>query len=139
MRVLAAIASAASGMRAAKLRLEASTGNVASMRSSGVLPSSSTASARAPQAYQPVRIEQTSARGSGGGAVATVRVSAPAWRPAYAPDPGFADTNGMVAEPNVDLMGEALEQATAEANFLANLQVFEAAQAMVRSLYELAD
>ncbi len=137
--MFAAIASAASGMRAATLRLEASASNVASMRSSGVLPSSSTASADAPQAYQPVRIEQTSVGGSGGGAVATVRVAAPAWRAAYAPDAGFADANGMVAEPNVDLMGEALEQAAAEASFLANLQVFEAAQAMVRSLYELAD
>jgi flagellar basal-body rod protein FlgC len=137
MRMLAAIASAASGMRAATLRLEASASNVASMRSSGVLPSSSTASAGAPQAYEPVRIEQTSA--GGGGTVAMVRVAAPAWRAAYAPDAGFADPNGMVAEPNVDLMGEALEQATAEASFLASLRVFEAAQAMVRSLYELAD
>ena len=137
MRMLAAIASAASGMRAATLRLEASASNVASMRSSGVLPSSSTASAGAPQAYQSVRIEQTSA--GGGGTVAKVRVATPAWRAAYSPDAGFADANGMVAEPNVDLMGEALEQATAEASFLANLQVFEAAQAMVRSLYELAD
>ena len=135
--MLAAIASAASGMRAATLRLEASASNVASMRSSGVLPSSSTASAGVPQAYQPVRIEQTSA--GGGGTVAKVRVAAPAWRAAYAPDARFADANGMVAEPNVDLMGETLEQATAEASFLANLQVFEAAQAMVRSLYELAD
>ena len=71
--------------------------------------------------------------------MATVRVAAPAWRAAYAPDAGFADANGMVAGPNVDLMAEALEQAAAEASFLANLQVFEAAQAMVRNLYELAD
>lgn len=139
--MLAAIASAISGMRAATLRLEASASNIANMGSEGALPSSSTAPAGAPRAYQPVRVEQTSVPGfgAGGGTVATVRNASPAWLAAYDPDASFADANGMVAAPNVDLIGETLEQVAAEASFMANIKVLEAAQGMVKRLYELAD
>jgi flagellar basal-body rod protein FlgC len=134
--MLAAIATAVSGLRAATLRLEASAGNVANIGSRGALPPG------APQAYQPVRVEQTSMTrpgGAGGGTMAAVRNVSPAWRAAYDPGAGFADASGMVAEPNVDLIGETLEQATAKAAFMANLRTLQTAQDMVRRLYELTD
>ena len=76
---------------------------------------------------------------AGGGTRATVRNVSPAWRAAYDPDAGFTDASGMVAEPSVDLVDEALEQATAEAAFLANLRTLQTAQDMVKRLYQLAD
>jgi flagellar basal-body rod protein FlgC len=128
-----AIATAVSGMRAAARRLEASASNVANLGTRGALPPPDAG----PAAYQPVRVEQVAA--AGGGALASVRVVSPAWRVAYDPEASLADADGLVAEPNVDLAGEALEQAVAEAAFRANLSTLRTVQDMVRRLYELAD
>jgi flagellar basal-body rod protein FlgC len=129
--MLAAIATAVSGMFAATRRLEASTNNIANMSSRGALASRG----MGPAAYQPVGVEQTAI--TGGGTLATVRIVSPAWLVAYDPEASFADDDGMIAEPNVDLVGEALEQATAETQFRASAKALQAAQDMVRVLYEL--
>jgi flagellar basal body rod protein FlgC len=68
-----------------------------------------------------------------------VRTTAPAWRAAYQPDAGFADAGGLVAEPSVDPIGETLEQTIAEASFIASLKAFQAAQDMVKRLFDLTD
>jgi len=130
--MLAAIATAASGMRAAQLRLAASAANVANLGSRGAPPGST-----GPAAYQPVRVEQAAVES--GGTLASVRIVSPAWRVAYDPHASFADAAGMVAEPNVDLVGEALEQTTAELSFLANLRTLQTAQDMVKRLFDLTD
>jgi len=129
--MLAAIATAVCGLRAATLRREASASDVANIGSRGALPPG------APQAYQPVGVEQAGM--ASGGTLATVRDVSPAWRIAYDASASFADAAGIVAEPNVDLVGEALEQETAQVAFLANLRTLQAAQDMVRRLYELVD
>lgn len=123
--MIAAISAATYGMNAAVRRLEASAANVANARSSST-------------AYQPVRVEQV-APISFGGPVAAVRAVSPVWRAAYDPAATFSDDDGMVAEPNVDLAGEAVEQATAEIAFRANPKTFETMQDMVKRLFELAD
>jgi flagellar basal body rod protein FlgC len=138
--MLAVFASAASGMRAATLRLEASASYVANADSRGAWTSRSAASSA--RAYQPVRVEQTSLAGpggAGGGTAAMVRATAPVWRAAYQPDAGFADAGGLVAEPGIDPIGETLEQTIAEASFIASLKTFHAAQNMIKRLFDLTD
>lgn len=136
--MLPAISSAVSGMRAATLRLEASARNVANVSSRGALPS---AGAAGPQVYLLVRVDQTSLAGpgAGGGTKAAVRNVSPAWMAAYDPDASFADADGMVAAPNVDLMSETLEQVSAEISFMANVKTLQATQEMVKRLFELTD
>lgn len=131
--MIAAIAAATSGMNAAVRRLEASAANVANMPTTGALPSRGSG----PAAYQPVGVEQAAV--AGGGTLASVRNVSPLWRVAYDPDATFADADGMVAEPDVDLVAEALEQKMAETAFLANLKTLETVQDMVERLFELTD
>lgn len=129
--MIAAISAATYGMNAAARRLEGSAANVANARTTGALQGVSAA-------YRPVRVEQVTAI-TGGGPVAAVRAVSPVWRAAYEPGAAFADADGMVAEPNVDLAGEVIEQATAEIAFRANAKTFETMQDMVKRLFELAD
>jgi flagellar basal-body rod protein FlgC len=134
-----AISSALLGMRAATLRLQTSARNVANVNSQGTLPSTGSNS---PQVYLLVAVDQVSLAGpggTGGGTSASVRTPAPTWMAAYQPNAGFADSKGLVADPNIDLVAEALEQATARASFMANAKTLEVTQDMVKRLFELTD
>jgi flagellar basal-body rod protein FlgC len=125
-----------SGMDAAARRLEASASNIANINARGSLPSRETP-AGVPQPYQPVRVEQASA--GGGGTIASMRSVTPAYLAVYDPGASFADGNGMVAAPNVDLIQEMLTQVEASAAFTLNVRTVEAANAMVKTLYDLAE
>lgn len=86
-----------------------------------------------PAAYSALRVNQTDA--AGGGTSATVATITPAT--VYEPTAPFADDNGMVAAPNVDLANELLQLLVARYTFAANAQVIRADAQMSASLLNI--
>lgn len=111
-----AMSIAASGMMAAQAGLAASASNIANM-----------------QAESPVPAAGTSMTGGGVQAAAS---TAPRPVLAYDPSAPFANLQGMVATPNVDLAAEAVNQITASIAFKANLAAFKAAESNYKALIE---
>jgi flagellar hook protein FlgE len=59
-------------------------------------------------------------------------------RPTYDPGSPFADADGQVAYPNVDLTEEAIQQLVARYTFAANARVVTAYDQMVKSLVDIS-
>jgi flagellar basal-body rod protein FlgC len=121
----AIVTNALSGLEAARRRLEVSAANVANAESDGVLAGSAGAP-DAPQPYTPLRVEQLPLL-SGGTLATTVPVD-PRLVRRYAPNSPAANAGGMVASPNVDCAGEAVNQLAATQAYKANLRVLKVAQ-----------
>jgi flagellar basal-body rod protein FlgC len=120
---------ALSGMNAAARRLEVSASNVANVMSTGALPNADgTVPAGAPRAYAPIELVQTAS--AGGGTRTTITTATPATIAAFDPQAAFANQNGLVAAPNVDLSQEMLGQMIASYSFAANATVMKAADRM---------
>ncbi|MFM2042510.1 MAG: flagellar basal-body rod protein FlgC [Pseudomonadota bacterium] len=144
---------ALSGAQAAQTRLSVSASNVANLRSTGVLPDARGPNALgpnavgpnaqgpvpdgAPRAYEALRTSQTAIAGPGGqglGTLATARPANPAIVAEAAPDSPFANGDGLIAAPNVDLVGERVEQIAAGAAYKAALAVIRTQSEMEREL-----
>jgi flagellar basal-body rod protein FlgC len=125
---------ALSGLSAASLRLQVSAGNVANALSSGPLPGSA-ASGSYPAAYTPQRVDQVAL--ANGGTSARVSSVSPAFVPTYDPSAPYADSHGLVAQPNVDLASEIVQQLTAQISFAANAQLVKADHKMTASLLDV--
>lgn len=127
---------ALSGMNAAARRLEVSASNVANAASTGALPNADgTLPAGAPSAYAPLEVVQTAnADGSTQTSVTTVKPSTIAVSDPQAP---FANQNGLVAAPNVDLSRELVSQMMASYSFAANAKVMAADNRMTRTLLDI--
>jgi flagellar basal-body rod protein FlgC len=123
------IATALSGLDAARKRLEVSAANVANVDSDGALPEAS-GDGEAPQPYTPLRVSQQPL--ITGGTVATTQPVEPALIRRYAPNASYADRRGTVASPNVDLVGEGINQLTASRAYEANAQVLRVGLALER-------
>ena len=124
---------ALSGMLAESTRLNVAASNIANARTTGALDPA----AGAATAYQPLDVEQSAT--AGGGTVAIVRPLIPASMAAYEPSASFADQDGFVASPNVDLLGEVTSMMEASLGLRASLAVYETASDMLRALYDLGD
>jgi flagellar basal-body rod protein FlgC len=127
---------ALSGMNAAATRLEVSARNVANSRSDGPMPTASAAvQATYPSAYAPLRVDQVET--AGGGTVANVSRDSPSYVPTYDPSAPYADAEGMVAAPNVDLANEAIQQLIASVTYAANAKLVQTYQKMTSSLLDI--
>ena len=126
---------ARSGMAAASLRLNVSASNVANAMTDGPLPTATSSNSGAPAAYAALRVDQVEL--SGGGTAAKVGTVSPAYTPSYDPDAPYADANGMVAAPNVDLTSEIVQQIVARYEFAANAKVMRAADEMTKILLDV--
>jgi hypothetical protein len=129
--MLSAISSSISGTRMATLRLERSARDIANPNSKGTLP---LGGAIAPPVYLLVRADQIAPAAPAGvpsGTMPPVRNASPTWMATY--DQSSASAGGS------SLAGEMLELIGAEHSFIANAKALEAAQVMVKRLYELAD
>jgi len=127
---------AISGMQAATTRLQVSANNVANALSAGVLPDQQgnfPDGALVP--YTPQRVDQVEL--SGGGTQAIVSNVSPSYVPTYDPGSPFANANGQVAYPNVDLTEEAIQQLVARYAFAANARVVTSYDQMVKSLLDI--
>ncbi|MGY8636140.1 flagellar basal body protein [Bradyrhizobium sp. 14AA] len=130
---------ATSGLSAASLRVSVAASNIANVSTTGPLPASGGSSTSAgagssgiaptfPAAYVPLRVDQVS-QSSGstpGGTIATVSTLSPSFTAQYDPGAPFANQDGLVAAPNVDLVGEFVELETAKYSFIANAKVIQA-------------
>lgn len=130
--MIGAISNALSGLMAASKRAEASAGNIANLSTTGSVDSSS-----ATQPYAAVTTTQTAQEG-GGVSAAIVPKSVPIVN-VYAPDSPFANKDGVVGAPNVDLAEEAVNLKLAEIAYKANVSTLNAAQEMTDALLSTFD
>ena len=141
---------ATSGLSAASLRVNVAASNNANANTTGPLPAtggSSTSAAAGspgiaptfPAAYVPLRVDQVSqSSGSApGGTVATVSTVSPSYTAQSDPSAPFANQDGLVAAPNVDLANEFVQLATAKYSFIANAKVIQAYAETTDSLLDI--
>jgi flagellar basal-body rod protein FlgC len=127
---------AVSGMTAASRRLDVVARNVANMTTNGPLPSAGPDIVAAyPAAYVPKRVDQVET--PGGGTRAIVRDVSPAYVALPDPDAPYADADGLVAAPNTDFVGNAVELLIARYTFAANAQVVRSYSQMMKSLLDI--
>ncbi len=158
---MSAIDTAASGLYAATQQLNVAASNLANSQTTGALsagvsalgssglgasaasaasaPSPTGATVARPLAYQPLQLVQysnadvASGGASGGGVSTTVEPTSPAAYAAYSPSSSYANANGQVAAPAIDLPAQIANQASALIQFQANLKVIEAGDQMQKS------
>lgn len=122
---------AASGMAAAMTSLAATASNVANAQTTGPVPDG----ARPPEAvYQPAAVIETSL--SDGGVSATV-IRSSSFSLSYQPASPYANAQGMVASPNIDLATQMVNQVTASLAFKANAKVFQIAARNQKTLLDM--
>ena len=123
-------------MAAASRRFTVSASNVANAMSDGPLPSAD-AGVRAnyPAAYIPKRVDQIET--AGGGTEAVVNSVSPSIVRTYDPSAPYADSNGMVASPNVNFANEVVQQLIARYTFAMNAAVARSYEQMMKSLLDI--
>jgi flagellar basal-body rod protein FlgC len=127
---------AASGLAAASRRLEVSASNIANMSDTGPLPGANVPNAASfPPAYAPQRVDQVEV--AGGGTATTVTTLSPSYVTSYDPGAPYADKNGLVAAPNVDLGNEIVQQITARYAFALNARVIQVEAEMMKALLDI--
>jgi flagellar basal-body rod protein FlgC len=127
---------AQSGMSAAARRLEVSASNIANITSTGALPvADGSVPAGGPRAYAPLELVQTES--AGGGTQTTVRTITPPTTAVSDPQAPFANQNGLVAAPNVDLSQELIGQMIASYSFAANAKVMTAIDRMAKTVLNI--
>jgi flagellar basal-body rod protein FlgC len=85
--------------------------------------------------YQATKVQQTQT--PDGGVSASLAATRPSYLLAYDPGSSFANVQGLVAQPNVDVATELVTMMQARAAFGASLAAFKAADGMTRSLFDL--
>ncbi|MDR3470156.1 MAG: flagellar basal body rod C-terminal domain-containing protein [Devosia sp.] len=128
---------ALSGLQAATIRLDAAAFNIANVETSGGIPR--TAAAVTAQIYQPVVVTLSEAAQSGGqpsGVVA--QASGGGYSAALDPDAPFANPQGLVAVPDVDLATAMNDVANARLQFEMAARLVTAADEMGRSTIDMS-
>ena len=136
---------ATSGLSAASLRLDVAANNIANALTTGPLPATSGSGAPAggsssnnsnlPAVYVPLQVNQ--AAQSSGGTVATVSAVSPGFSAQSDPGAWFANQDGLVAAPNVDLASQFVQLITAKYAFAANAKVVQSYADTTRSLLDI--
>lgn len=130
--MIGAISTALTGLLAATQRVGVSASNIANLGSSGSLDPQSPN-----QPYQALTTVQTA--NQTGGTTSQVIPKKPGIVNAYAPDSPFANNEGLVGTPNVDLAEEAVNLKLAEISYKANLSVLKAAQDTTEDLLNIVN
>ena len=140
---------ATSGLSAASLRLEVTASNIANELTTGPLPApgGSNASGGAGNsnnaanfsAYVPLQVNQIDqTNGStAGGTTAVVSAVSPSFVPQFEPGSPFANQDGLVAAPNVDLASQFIQLLTAKYTFAANAKVIQSYNDTTKSLLDI--
>ncbi len=126
-----AINIALTGLDAATKKLAASASNIANLQTVGSLDEGG----QAP--YTPLTTQQTAEEN--GGVRAQVVARGNAFSPAYSPDSPFANSDGVIGVPNIDLAEEAVNITLAEIQYKANLKSIEAASDLAKELDRIFD
>jgi flagellar basal-body rod protein FlgC len=139
---------ATSGLSAASLRLEVTASNIANALTTGPLPATSGSNASGAgnsnnnsnfSAYVPLQVNQVdqTSGSNPGGTTATVSTVSPSFVPQYDPNSPFANQDGLIAAPNVDLASQFVQLLTAKYTFAANAKVIQAYDNTTKSLLDI--
>lgn len=131
-----AIQTALSGLVASTKRVEASASNIANIGTAGSLDDAGNAP------YAPISTVQQTQTDSQGNATGVTAENLPrenAFVPAYDPDSPFANSEGFVGVPNVNLAEEAVNLKLAEATYKANIAVLETVNELSDELLSIFD
>ncbi len=121
------ISASLSGLTAASKQVNASASNIANAGTVGAINPSD-----GPAAYQPVDVVQTT--NNNGGVTSTYAGRDPASVVAYQPNSPYADSEGLVSAPNVDLTTEVVNLKLAEIAYKANLTALRVSQDLTEEL-----
>jgi flagellar basal-body rod protein FlgC len=122
-------------MNAASLRLSVAARNIANAESTGALPGAVTpAGPEAPKPYVPLRVDQVEISG---GTAARVTPASTEAVPVHAPAAPYADENGMVGTPDVDMAHELVQAVVAKYTYAANALVMRAGAQMQRGVLDI--
>lgn len=130
---------AASGLMAQTRRIEASAANTANQLSRGAVPDAAgQVPDGQPAPYQPWGVVQGEQRAGAepAGTRATFTPITPAYLQEYDPQASYANSDGMVAAPNVDPTREAITRIDASRSYAANLAVIRTTDEMQKSLLD---
>ena len=119
-----AMSIALSGLLAQGQRLAASASNIANVATEGALP---TAESPGSTVYKPLSVsfEALMAGGSGAGVIAHVSENKDGYVPVYDPASVYANSDGVVAAPAVDLVAESVNILETKSLYKANLAVLK--------------
>jgi hypothetical protein len=142
--MIAALATARSGLLFSVARLTAGSGKILNGGTIGPLPPIPAlepvpdAAGGASRVYQApeLLLRSTGGAGAPAGVSATTRPRLPAYAGQYVPSAPSAE--GFVAPPNVDLAAEAVDMLAASLSFRANLAVFRAANEMAKRTLDMS-
>lgn len=138
-----AIQNAVSGLQASAKRVQASASNIANARDSIAMKDAridpvQMAPAVGPNGgnnvYEPITVQQESVEG--GGTRASFVPINPPHVAVYAPDDPLADSQGMVARPNVDMATELVNMRQAETAYRANVKTIQTENEMLGALLD---
>lgn len=121
-----------SGLMAAAKKTQVGSSNIANADTAGALDPRN-----GPKPYEALETSVTSVADGGVRAVAVTRT--PGFVPSYAPDSPYADSEGMIGVPNVNLDEELVNLKAAEQAYKANAQVIRAAKDMSDELLTALD
>lgn len=127
-----ALSIAVSGLLAQSTRLNATAGNIANVMTAGAVP---TPSAPNSTVYKPLRVDFSTL--DSGGVAADVSVQQPPYSVSYDPSAPYANAQGQVAVPNVDLTTESVNLLETKLLYKANLSVIKTADKMQDDLLDI--
>jgi len=131
-----AISIALSGLMAQSQRLAASASNIANANTTGVLP---TMEAPSSTVYKPLSVSYTALMAGndiGGGVKVEVSSDPNGYSPVYDPSSVYANTDGFIAAPNIDLTREIVSLIEIKSLFKANLAIIKTHDKMMGELLD---
>ena len=131
-----AISIALSGLGAAAKKVNAVASNIANISTAGSLDNPQSAP------YTPITTQQTTisdGRGNPAGVRSDYAPKANPFVPVYQPDSPFANSEGLVGLPNVDLAEEAVNLQIASASYKASVSVLKTQEDMTNEMLRLFD
>jgi len=129
-----ALSIAVSGLVAQGKRLSASASNIANATTSGRIPTADNPSSTV---YKPLEVKLSSTATDGvAGAVKAEYVQSDSYIPSYSPSSIYADSEGMIATPDVDLATESVNMLTAKIAYKAGVATIKAQDEMMGDLLD---
>ena len=127
---------ALSGLKAQKQRLDTTANNIANASTAGAVPDATNGGVST--VYTPLRVDFTSLEvgDRGGGVTAAVSPDAPGYSLAFQPSSVYANKDGVIAVPDVDLAAEAITLMETKIAFRANVAVIKTQEEMMGEILD---
>jgi len=130
------INTALSGLAAASKKVEAAASNIANLQTSGSLEEGK----QAP--YTPITTQQTAItdqNGNGQGVHSGFIAKEQPFTPRFDPDSPFANADGIIGVPNINLAEEVVNLMVAELSYKANIQTLKVSEELSNELLSILD